>query len=1019
MKVSRLLVVVGALWFIGCQQDVPPAKPKPVASAATAPTSSCGAKAPVTSVLAVPPQEMRRALADAYRLKPDKRFLLAIGDIHHFFVPSVPAKMAQAGFAEGKWRICYGEQTVGTLTELAGFDDWLGLLTGWARKLNSSHPITFNRAAPDAEDPQIEERLQRFDSSDALAVVRQINGKWKNDERAAADLPAVTRALTIISLQKLDRLEIADLVEARAITALTLAKSLTDRDVQREEALLARVFWDVNHAASVANRLAAEDPVRLFITEDDERLKVIARGRYGTPEARYLYLLRLAQMEDKKDFGYWQRDFFPNTLSLPVLKAALDLGDFDVNGGLARTLPYIVTATVAVEAGNFDFSLADLVGLFKDGEKQDAWRIGSRAKSLLRLDTQSLITRFESDIATLGRESDGVFMDSATTKSYYRAYFYSGLHVVGLHYLDALSSIEAVKYFSELLGQSETGIAADFIRWYTDLAQAKEGRVNLSRLRSDLTALPTLGVAPLRRTFEELSKTMSYGNPALFASAKELAARMDDRVFNRNALAGIAYSSLYDLHLAERLYRSSIQVSRNSNLIVWYAKFTGREKALVKILHSPKLHFGSRVLAIKYLKQLGATDSQVDEWYRMLVNEQPDNWDLLDVYIRFLEADKKYREAEDVAEHWLNRHGPRYGFPYIFATNALARQYEHEGRYQEGLEVMERVVSSGQSGAIENYALLLSKAGRYEDAEKWGRAVVARYPDVVRTRARLAEIYWRQGRYDDATKTIKESPRRISSLEWRDLIGGNFAKVFVDKPAEGLEAFSALRAAGISHFDLQQMVWPANDAGQHELAFKMSAQLTARGLASVEFLVRSYKLLKVWRGQAEALDWIRSRIPAQVLNPSSMIAYGESEFDLLWDLIQRPQDGEYPDAVWLYRAAASLREDGKNESHRQALEVHFKDTRGGFYHSLGRYLLGYASSEEVLPLATDNNKRCEAAYYMGLRALHDGRFNDGSDWYRVAVETGLINMGEYRWAYNELLRFVNDDLSLALRAQKQ
>ena len=1014
MKSSILSVAAAALWLVACHQGNPPTASEPAVPAA-ATSSRCGVKVRPTSVLAVPPKEMRRALADAYRLKPDRRFLLAIGDIHHFFVPDVPAQPADAGFADGKWRICYGDQTVGQLPELAGFGDWLGLLSTWAVELNRRYPVTL-KSTVKAEDPEVEERLRRFAVSDALYVVRHVGKKWKQGQRTGAGLFAVARALTIVSLQKLDRMEIGDAVEGRTIAALALVKSLTDYDIRRQEALLAQVLWHVNYAASVARELAPNDPIRLFIVEDDEHLKEVARSKNGTVEARYLYLLRLADLKDKEDLGYWQRAFFPNPLSLPVLKAAMELRDFDVSGSLARTLPYVVAATAAVEAGSS--SLIDLTSLFKKGAERDTLRVSSRVKQMLRLDTQSLSTRLESDLTTIGRDTDGVFMDSETTKAYYRAYFYSGLYVAGLHYLDALSSIDAVRYFREVLGQPETVIAADFVRWYGDLGQSKEGRSDPSRLKNDLTALRTLGTPPLERTFDELAQTLSYGNPWLFASARSLAARMDDRILHRNTLAGIAYSRLYDLHLAEHLYRTSIDATRDPYLIAWYARFTGDEKSLVRVLRSPGLEIGSRIQAVEYLRALGAPDSRVDAAYRTLLGQQPDRWDISKAYLEFLEAGARYRQAEEVAEHWLNRHGPRHGFPYVFATTALARQYYHEGRYEDGLKVIEPVVATQQAGAMERYALLLAKAGRHEQAEKWGHAVVARYPDSVRSRGRLAGIYWQDGKYKEVAWLIEKSPSRISSLDWREKIGRVFAEVFADEPAEGLKAFDALLAGNLSHFNLQQMVWPVNERGQHALAFKMAAKLHGKGLSEVEFLVRAYKPLKAWRGEQEALAWLRARIPAPALNPSSMIVYGESEFDLLWDLIRRPQDGQHSNAVWLYRAAASIRRDGESASHRRALEKHFEASHGSFYHVLGRYLLGYATAEEVMPLVTDKNKRCEAAYYLGLRAMHEGRFNDASDWFRIAVETGQIRMGEYRWAYNELLHLVNRDLSLTVLASR-
>ena len=50
----------------------------------------------------------------------------------------------------------------------------------------------------------------------------------------------------------------------------------------------------------------------------------------------------------------------------------------------------------------------------------------------------------------------------------------------------------------------------------------------------------------------------------------------------------------------------------------------------------------------------------------------------------------------------------------------------------------------------------------------------------------------------------------------------------------------------------------------------------------------------------------------------------------------------------------------------------------------------------------DAKKRIEASYYLGLYAQTEGRYEDASGWYRVAVKTRLSREGEYRWVSNQL-----------------
>jgi len=103
----------------------------------------------------------------------------------------------------------------------------------------------------------------------------------------------------------------------------------------------------------------------------------------------------------------------------------------------------------------------------------------------------------------------------------------------------------------------------------------------------------------------------------------------------------------------------------------------------------------------------------------------------------------------------------------------------------------------------------------------------------------------------------------------------------------------------------------------------------------------------------------------------------------------------------------------------QALSDYCKKGGNGTYHMLTRFLTGLATEKEVLALATDPKKRCEIAYYIGLRAQGEGRYADASDWYRVSIETGLIQNGEYRWAHNTLSKWQSAGKSLARLADER
>ncbi|MBI1906472.1 MAG: hypothetical protein HYS20_09605 [Rhodocyclales bacterium] len=1015
MTFYGMVALALALVMAGCDpsgQGEAPARRAVVKEVAQVASEPCAPAAPQTSVLDVAPQDMRAAVAAAYRLQPDKRFLRAIDEIHAFFVPAEPRAEVLAAYVDAAWRVCYRGEVVGALPELAGYADWQELLSGWAGRLNERYPPRWG-ATLEVALAQTDPVAHDYSVSAALTAIRGLNARWRDGQRTTADLREAARALTLLSVHKLDLIEVADAVDTRAIAMLTLATRLGGHDMRHEEALLAELLGHRTHALALAQQLPPDDAVRLYVLKDDAGLERVARARAASAEARHLHLLRLSDKGDREGWKRWYFAAVPGLPGLHQLKTAVGLRAFELNAGFAPLLPHITLMAVAAQKEGPGWGV-DLVGMLGLDAQRDMRKAAAALRSLLQLDKQTMYARLENDLAELGRDMDGAFMDAATLGAFYRGYFYSALYVSGKHYLNSASAAEAAEKFRASLGQPEGGVAADLARWYANLAASMDGRADMAALQRDLTELTHLGGPPLQRTFRELGERASYGDPQMLVAAKALAARLDDRVPHRRILGSVAYRTLFDLPLTERLYANSAEVGEDPDLLIWHAKFTGNLAALRELMERKHLPLDDRIDIPDHLGRLGASEAEVDTAYLRLTAEQPDNWGVQKEYVDYLEQAKRYRDAREHVQLWLDRNAAKGGFSYMVATTAVARQLYHEGRYKEGLRVIEPVMSNIRSGAAERAARLFDKLGQRDKALALARTVVETHPDFTHGLGLLAGLNWRYGQHAEAAQLIKNWRYRIGPWEWRKDLGAPFVEVFGDDVESGVAAFTELLQAGVSPYDLRELVPPVRKAGHHELAFNMASRLTGSGPGGVEFLLRAYKSMSEWRDEKTALDWLRQRVPPQVLNMASMVVYSESEFDLLWDLIPEPERGEHADAVWLYRAAALLQQPGEQTQRRAAVLAYLASSGGSFYDALSGHLLGQKSEAEVLALATDANKRCEAAYFLGVRAMSENRFHDASDWFRVAAETGLIRMGEYRWAGNQLRAWDRKGKSLSL-----
>ena len=144
-----------------------------------------------------------------------------------------------------------------------------------------------------------------------------------------------------------------------------------------------------------------------------------------------------------------------------------------------------------------------------------------------------------------------------------------------------------------------------------------------------------------------------------------------------------------------------------------------------------------------------------------------------------------------------------------------------------------------------------------------------------------------------------------------------------------------------------------------------------------------------------------------------MIAFGHARDEILRNIARPPEgDSETDQFVWLMFAATSLRTPPTPEQ-SSALAARFSRVGDGFYHHLGRFLLGYEGPEQTLRMASSGKRACEASYYIGFKADRQGDLATAADWYRASVENGTPRDGEYRWASDRLAIWSNSNRSMA------
>jgi len=981
------------------------------------------------SVLDVPANAMKSYLADAYRLKPDNRFMLAVSDIHSFFTGQ-KKEYPSFQFQKGYWHIRYRNLDVGDLPEWPDYSDFKKVLTRWVKTLNQRNQILISsEEAPDQKE--IDQELSKLLSYHVTHALQRINTDWRSGEHLQGYLPLASRGLVLLTLQEFDRVETADDLTAKAWAMLTTTQALTPYQMIREESLFANLLGYLGSACQLAKTLPDEDPIRLYILNEQKALFALAENHPEQIEAKYLALIKISQKGTMYEWLSWaEKNFDQDKLSLPIIMTGLNRHYLEADEGILSLLPKLVLIQMYFDE-HLPKSSPLITKISAEANLTQAVYLNRMKEAILfyfQPNVSSMELVFDKMVETEGGKYTGPFLDKETFEIYYRSYFYSALYSLGMFYKDSLSSVVAVNQFNSQLQKYSAGMANDFQQWYGHLATFKQRNDDLNLLMEDIQTLPTFGAAPLLKTFEVLKNRSGWGYPDLTKAVKLLTRRMDTRITHRIELSAMSYSSLQDVKLTSRLVQSVIEATYPQGEInrAWYASLTRDSEQLIEIVHMENADWDDRVYALEFLvKHKGLPSKSIQEEFEKLISERPVEWKIHSKYIAYLEEIKDYEKGLSVVDHWLKHH--KYNdFDVIFARTAVARMYYYEGRYEEGLKAVLPVVKSYQGGAMERAALLLDKVGKTDDAETLMNLTLERYPDSVRTRALMAELLWRHEKYGDAAKILRSSPIPISSADWLFEIADHFKEVFVNEPNEkGQAAFEALIRSGIIPWNLINIPRPIAKAGNNELAFKLLSRMRAQagGLGDVEFLTEAYQYRKAWQGQEAALSWLRKGIPGPLVNPSSMIFFEQKQYELLWTFIQDPQ-GDGSDFIWLLRAAAFLKSGGSMNSHKPELMQYYSSHNSrisipyysSYYDQIGRYLMGLQSEEETIALAKTDKQKCEVSYYLGVKAESEGRMEDASDWYRVSVETGLEKNGEFRYALNQLYYWYSSGKSLPLIA---
>jgi hypothetical protein len=934
--------------------------------------------APVASVVApkamqalpLAPRARRAAIANGYRLGPDRRFVRAAAHLASLLGAPAPGDAPFVG-----------------LPELADFPLLYEKIMGYARTLPIAKLGVSGAAAVAPAEPLI------FDA-DATRALATAQGAWAKGETTRPNLALTSRAVVSLLFQSVDSLGVADEVAARAIALMALSDLTQAGASDADRALLAEALGYRAAAVNLASSLPKASALRAYVDVDDAALRPLARAANASQATRYLWLRRSAEAIGSETPRIYARALFgARVLRAPVLDALLTQSSLE-EASLLELGPSFALVPLGEAAGD-PGAIAAAHEMATAADADDP-RTLERITTALAVPRGRELPTFEAWSSKLA--DPGPLVSADVMRAFYRSLLFTAIGEAFDLELDLYSRPSEARKLYDALQPGAEPASKDLQTWLGTRVQVAEKGAS-PNLLPGMAAFPALGGTARIRLFRSKKRGADWGDVEVSRGARLLAGSLDARPAHRASLAVAAHDAM-DLAESRRLLDSALAVAPYARPWVEQWGLSTRRDPTALRRASVDTHFSAsrRAAILAVAIGLAPDDPSLRATIAPLLLELPKSLDVRRPLAEALVDHGHMAEGRAILEPWLAKYADAT-LRTVGARVVVARSLQLEGRLNDARAAIGTAGASWQFDAMNRTALIEAQLGHVHEAETWAARVVERYPGS-HAGAALALTRFIAGDDSGAIGAIVQHHVSYSDSRWR--IAREFAPILVKAtPARIDAAIAALAKMDFTH--ARGFAAELQHAGRADLALRILTGLHARGTGQLSIDVEAYKTKRALEGEGAALGWLERRVPAPQRDVLSMFAFSEDTPEVLWKLVpEKPDHGRDSEFTWLMRAATVIAHGKQAEPHYAAVLAYFKDAKATHYAQLGKYLLGLADEASDEPFIKDASDACEAAFYIAHKADAEGRLDDAAAYYRVSVEAGTPQEGEYRWSYNRL-----------------
>ncbi|MGZ3769941.1 MAG: tetratricopeptide repeat protein [Bdellovibrio sp.] len=954
--------------------------------------------------------ENRRAL---FRLKPDERVRQAATKIVNWLTAKSPVTSVDFKYVNEKWEFYFNQKKIGTISELATFGEQYEFLKSLTQSMMKEYPLSFVNNETKIQD--IENGVRSFDSSWLIETVNNVDNLWRMHQFSKKHMILLSESLVNLSMQSADVAGVADPLYASALAATVMADAVTENSVYREKVKLACILEYKTESRKLAEKLSEQDPLKDYILENWNALKIKASTRNGSTESQFYWLLSLANRDKFDEWDNYIRTLkkhdplplsFAGTLltfsrfelfspsSALVLNSLLNELSSQSEHGKRKLIPekYLFQSLYAIVIACRLLKLSDWADFLED-----------RYFSF-----KANVSRIFSSIEKIKNNAQGPFSQADWLDAFYSSYAYSSLTILGLGYKNKLSSIGAMTSLATEISRvsryenKDNKSLEDYSKWFTAITEATSSQASQNNLFIGFSSDSHLSASLLKYSFKEVANTVQVAAPEIADAGIRLARKMDARPSHRLMLREIAQQSLFDPLLEQKLYLSTITEDSPLEDRIWELVLSRNKNGLLRVVSDPKVSTWGRMNAANFLRNIdGITDAEIISAFNTIIESDPTDFQVREIFAKFLIEKNYYEDARSVIKKWLDINDPnRAMLSYEQAHSIIANAFLHQGLFDKAWEELSPHISSYKGSVLIFAAMALAGKNKFGEAVDLGKKAVERYPGAGYIRAGLAWIYWRAQHYTEAAELFVGDKFLLGENDWDESIAPFFCWAFEkNKTGDIKAALNLLITKNIPSVYLMHIADNYRHIGNKEAAFEVYASLSKTKGSRPGFFISAFSLLRSIKNEQEALSWLNNSVSEKFRIYLAMAAFDAGEDGLLWNFIQNPQ-GTYSEYIWAVRAASLLK--NPNYNHQQEINKFFekKDT---YYSRLAKYFAGSISPEELIKRIDNNNsQKTEIAYFIGYKNELDGKLKEAVDWYWISHMVALQEKGESQWSLNKL-----------------